>query len=326
MFLIIYMLAQVREQLKLNSLLKSNLLMCKFVFIVLLVNLSNVEVVFGAGEYGSWVNSIGSNARRLSINGQLLPAGGFYLPNSFVSDGGDNWSVFLHGISRVRNRRLRSGCEPDCSDAIAYAEYDVLKRNSNSLSLQLSLHSLSGRNGGTGFGEGSSLGFKYARRIGPTTALSFSGEHILQFDDTVDLGRNFYIGFSKFFDSSRIRYLGGTGAVINVGLGSGIYTVYDNELFSLSSAVGGNNIFDDSNRLSFGLVWSASYFLSRKYAVGMEFSGYGFGAGLSVKPFRKYPLTSTLFLYDVINDFPRGIPCAEDPCQPRLYGRLSYSF
>lgn len=275
-----------------------------------------------AGNQG-WVSG---SARRIVMDGIVFPAGGFYVPNSFTNSAADKWYVFLHGISRVRNKQLRSGCEPDCSDAIAYVEYDLTKGRKSSLSLQFSLHSLTGRNGGTSFGEGTSLGFKYARRIGPSSSLSFGGEHLFQFDDTVDLGRNFYLGFSRFFRLSMGRYIDGAGLLINVGLGSGIYSIYDNELLSFDSPIGGNNIFDDSDRLSFGIVGSASYYFSEKISVGFEYAGYGFGAGFSFKPLEGYPITSTLYLYDIIDDFPTGIPCAEDPCKPRLYGRLSFSF
>lgn len=269
---------------------------------------------------------VGSSARRVTINEQIYPAAGFYLPNSFVSNHSSNWNLFLHGISRVRNTRLKSGCEPDCSDAIAYAEYDLLKKHGSSFSVQLSVHSLSGRNGGTSFGEGSSIGFKYARRLNATTALSVSGEHILQLDDTVDLGRNLYLGFSRYFRLPKEYSLGHGGVVVNAGIGSGLYSLYDNDLFSFRSPIGGDNIVNDSEQLSFGFVWSTSYYVSQKIALGMEYSGFGFGAGVAIKPFRNSPLTGTFYLYDLIDDVPNGIPCAEDPCQARLYGRLNYSF
>ena len=269
---------------------------------------------------------VGSSARRITVNGEIYPAAGFYLPNSFVSNHSDNWNLFLHGISRVRNIRSKAGCEPDCSDAIAYAEYDLAKSHRSSFSAQLSVHSLSGRNGGTSFGEGSSLGFKYARRFNSTLAFSVSGEHILQLDDTVDLGRNFYVGISKYYQLPKKLAFGHGGIVVNAGLGSGLYSLYDNDLFSFRSPVGGDNLLDDTDRLSFGLVWSTSYYVSQKFALGMEYSGFGFGAGVAIKPFRKAPVTGTFYLYDLIDDFPNGIPCAEDPCQARLYGRINYSF
>ena len=270
--------------------------------------------------------TIGSSARRITINDRIFPAAGFYLPNSFVSSYVDDWALFLHGISRVRNFRLKSGCEPDCSDAIAYAEYDLYKNHRSSFSAQLSVHSLTGRNGGTSVGEGTSIGFKYARLVNKSIGFSVSGEHIFQLDDTVDLGRNIYVGFSKYFKLPKNYSVGLGGLVVNAGLGSGLYSLYDNDLFSFRSPIGGNNIVNDSDQLSFGLVWSASYYVSQKIALGMEYSGFGFGAGVAIKPFRHSPVTGTFYLYDLIDDFPNGIPCAEDPCQARLYGRLSYSF
>lgn len=276
---------------------------------------------------------IGANARRIILNNQVMPASSFYLPNSFVSNGEHRFYGFLHGISRVRRTRSPAGCEPDCSDAMAYAEVDLWKKSNQSFSLQYSVHSLSGRNGGTKVGEGQSIGFKYARMLSSTSAFSFSGEHILQLDDTVDLGRNYFLGYSKFAAGNLFGSLSGMGYVFNVGLGTGLYSLYGNDLFSTSSVLtspyfsNDRKVFsEEDNKLNWGVVGSVSYFFNNRVALGAEFSGFGLGVGMSVKPFRNLPLTATGYLYDVIDNFPHGIPCAEDPCQPRLYGRATYSF
>ena len=266
-----------------------------------------------------------ASARRLHIKGNLLPDASFYVPNSFPNSGADTFYGFLNGISRVRTRSAKSGCEPRCSDAIAYLEADLWKNRRQSFSLQYSVHSLSSRNSGTSIGEGQSLGFKYARSVGSNGALSFSGEHVFQFDDTVDLGRNLFLGYSLFLERKLLGF-SGLGYALNMGLGTGLYTVQDNNLFRSGRIFGGNNIAGDADVLTWGPIGSVSYFFSNRVSVGAEFIGFGFGAGASVKPFKSMPLTVTGYLYDLIDDFPEGIPCAESPCQPRLYGRLSYSF
>ena len=275
----------------------------------------------------------GASARRITLNKQLMPAGSFYTPNSFVNNSNSRLYTFLHGLSRVRGVRNEPGCEPDCSDAIVYAELDVWKRVTQSFTLQYSLHSLTGRNGGTEPGEGQSIGFKYARMLSENSAFSFSGEHIVQLDETVDLGRNYFFGYSRFVRSGLGKDKPGLGFLFNVGLGTGLYTVYDNVLFTTSSVLTGPYFSGDrphftgsDDELRWGLIGSISYYFSDRIALGAEFIGYGLGIGMSVKPFRKIPLTATGYLYDVVDDFPDGIPCAEDPCQPRLYGRVTYSF
>ena len=93
------------------------------------------------------IGGISANARRLVLDGDILPASSFYVPNSFVNSGRHRFYGFLHGISRVRNRNLTRGCAPDCSDAIAYVEADIWKNPTDSFTMQFSLHSLTGRNG-----------------------------------------------------------------------------------------------------------------------------------------------------------------------------------
>ena len=79
-------------------------------------------------------NSKYANARRLHFNGNLLPDTSFYVPNSYPNSRTDKFYGFLHGISRVRTRSAKSGCEPRCSDAIAYFEVDLWKKKKQSLS------------------------------------------------------------------------------------------------------------------------------------------------------------------------------------------------
>jgi len=302
---------------------------------VLLLLIAHTQAVASSWELEGVERStgMGANARRIILDNQVLPASSFYLPNSFVSNGEHRFYGFLHGISRVRRKTSRAGCEPDCSDAMAYAEVDLWKKANQSFSLQYSLHSLSGRNGGTAVGEGQSMGFKYARTLSSTSAFSFSGEHILQLDDTVDLGRNYFLGYSKFSAGNLFGTLPGIGYVFNVGLGTGLYSLYGNDLISTSSVLtspyfsNDKRVFsEDDNKLNWGVVGSVAYYFNSKVALGAEYSGFGFGVGMSLKPFRNLPLTTTGYLYDVIDNFPHGIPCAEDPCQPRLYGRATYSF
>lgn len=276
---------------------------------------------------------LGAEARRITLNGVLLPASSFYTPNSFVNSSENNVYAFLHGLSRVRTHRLKAGCEPDCSDAIAYLEFDLWKHAVQSLTLQYSVHSLSGRNGGTGFGEGQSIGFKYARKLSENSAFSFSGEHILQLDDTVDLGRNYFVGYSRFVRAKPGNRLATLGYVYNIGLGTGLYALYDNDLFTTSTVLTSPYFSEDrtefteeGDELKWGLVGSLSYYFSNRVAIGAEFIGFGLGFGMSVKPLLNVPLTFTGYLYDVIDNLPHGIPCAEEPCQPRLYGRVAYSF
>lgn len=269
-------------------------------------------------------NTVYADGRRLVIGEALLPDTSFYVPNSFPNSSGKRFYGFLHGISRVRKSNLNSGCEPDCSDAILYFESDIWKSPNQSFTGQLSLHSLTGRNGGTTIGEGLSLGFKYAKHLSSSSAFSISGEHVVQLDRTVDLGRNLFVGYSKSFTDGLLNR-DGASYLLNVGLGTGLYTVYGNEILDTGEVFGGNNISGDFDKLTWGLIGSLAYYYSETLSFGAEFIGYGFGIGASWRPFKRYPMTFAGYLYDVVDDFPSGIPCAESPCQPRLYGRVTFS-
>ena len=53
--------------------------------------------------------------------------------------------------------------------------------------------------GTTGFGEGSSAGFKFAYQLAHNTGLAFGAEQLIQFDNKTDTGRDIYFSISKAF-------------------------------------------------------------------------------------------------------------------------------
>ena len=95
----------------------------------------------------------------------------------------------MRGISRTRK------CHSNkvyCTDGILDSEINIFNNINSSFNLKLTTQRLSNR-GSTKFAEGQSLGFKSAFKLSEKWSMAFGGENIIHFDDTTDLGRNFYM-------------------------------------------------------------------------------------------------------------------------------------
>ncbi len=242
-------------------------------------------------------NQVRSNARAVIIDGLRYPDTGLFIPNSFVSDKGNRGHAILHYINRVRHGPLTYGCQPDCSDGEISFEVDIYNSDKHSFVLLPFIQSLSPRNNGTKFGHGAYLGFRFSSRLSDTLAFSIGGETLKRFDNTTDLGRNAFIGFSKAFSwgsSARPNY------ILNLGFGSGIYSTYGNIWFKNSFRSDRASMINDPNNFDFGPVGSLTYLHSPRFAVGIEYSGYGIGVSPSFRPFPSIPLTATVSFYDLL--------------------------
>ena len=62
-------------------------------------------------------------------------------------------------------------------------------------------------NRGTNFGDGVSMGVKVAKELSPQWSLAFGGENIIHFDETIDLGHNFYVIASTYIPLSNSEKL-----------------------------------------------------------------------------------------------------------------------
>ena len=262
-----------------------------------------------------------SNARAVIINGLRYPDTGVFIPNSFVSAKENRIHTLLHYVNRVRNRPNTYGCQPDCSDGEISFEVDLYNSEKHSLTLLPLIQSLSPRNGGTTVGQGFYLGFRFSTQLSDTLAFSIGGETLKRFDNTADLGRNAFVGFSKAFSWGSSDK---PNVIANLGLGSGIYSTYGNILFRNGFRSDRSSLVNDPNNFDFGLVGSLTYLHSSRLAMGLEYSGYGVGFGPSFRPFARLPLTATLYFYDLLW-VPSKIRWREE-VTPNFFINMSYSF
>ncbi len=270
-------------------------------------------------------------ARGITVTGAPYPDVGLEVPNGFAVDPEFSVSTILAGVNRTRPCSVPPGFSwIDCADVQAYLEITPIRTERASLGFQWGIQSLSSRNGGTATFAGQSLGFKAAVNLSPTTGLAFGGENIIQLDDTVDLGRNFYLVLSQAIPLGR-----GPEpmlAVVTVGIGSDFFGYGGNGTLGATDCLSGRNIsslnFPSGTDCFWGPIGSVSLLLNSRLSIGAEWFGYGFGAGLSLRPIKDLPLTFSLYATDFLGNNPSYISslCTTDPCEARYYGRLTLSF
>lgn len=266
-------------------------------------------------------------ARDVTVNGHVYPAAVLDVPNGFAQDQRLWGSVTGVGISRTRscpNDTL------DCADAQLTVDVAPLKWGPASFALQWGMQSLSSRNNGTPALSAQHLGFRAAINLGPLTGLAVGGEHVVQFDDNTDLGRNFYVVLSQAVplgSGDRPPML-----VATAGAGSDLYGYKGNGWLGRTDCGGAraisSNNYPSGTDCSWGPIGSLAVFLNDRISIGTEWFGYGFTAGIAVKPFANWPLTLSIMATDFLGNTPGYIQddCPERSCSTRLYGRLTQSF
>jgi len=266
-------------------------------------------------------------ARDLTVNGRVYPAAVFQVPNGFAQDQRLWGSVTGMGISRTRPC---SNDSLDCADAQVYVDVAPLRVGPASLALQWGVQSLSSRNNGTPAFSGQHLGFRAAVNLGPQTGLAIGGEQVVQFDDKSDLGRDFYAVISQAVPlaaGERPPLL-----VATAGVGSDLYGYKGNGWLGRTSCGGSRAItsttFPSGSDCTWGPIGSLGFFFNDRISIGAEWFGYGFTAGVAVKPFADWPLTLSVLATDFLGNTPSYIQddCPDRSCSTRLYGRMTQSF
>ncbi len=270
-------------------------------------------------------------ARGITVNGNPYPDTGLNVPNGFAADPEFTVSTTLTGTSRTRFCQVPTGGNwIDCADSEAYLDITPFKWDNASLGFQYTIQSLSGRNRGTGQFAGQSLGFRMAYNLTPTTGVAFGGEHVIQLDNTTDLGRNFYLVVSQAMPLSR-----GPDPILFVataGIGSDFYGYGGNGTLGSTDCLSGNNIsslnFPQGRDCFWGPIGALTLHLGSRLSLGYEWFGFGIGAGLSVRPLKDLPLTFSLYATDFLGNTPSYLEglCTTNPCQARYYGRVTMSF
>ena len=167
------------------------------------------------------------------------------------------------------------------------------------------------------------MGFKAAKSLSPRWSLAIGGENIIHFDDTIDLGRNFYIISSTYYP------IQDNSLFLNAGIGSDFYGYKGNGYLGETFCVGTNTLTGNgSNKCSWGPIASAAYAINDRFAIINEWFGYGYGLGFSFRPYKSKPLNISIYATDYIKNFPDYIEegCPNKECETRYYGSVSYSF
>lgn len=279
----------------------------------------------------SGITQVRGIGRGYTVNGRPYPDVSLKLPNAFALDQQFIFSGQLTGTNRTRTCRVpKGGSWSDCADGELFLEVTPLRGANASLGLNWTIQSLSDRNDGTATFSAQSIGFKGALNLTPTLALAFGGEQIIQFDDKTDLGRNYYLLLSQAIPLSRAEKP--PVLVVTGGVGSDLFGYGGNGVLGQTDCIGGNNISSNSyprgTDCYWGPVGAVSLALNDRVSFGVEWFGYGLGAGVSVRPFGDLPLTASAYAIDFLGNTPSYIQdtCTNDPCETRYYGRLTYSF
>ena len=242
-----------------------------------------------------------------------------------MEDPNKSFGLSTRAISKTRfcnGKNFSKGC----IDGVLDLDFKLFNNNEFSIYPKINVQSLSNR--GTNFGDGLSLGIKIANEISPNWSIAFGGENILHFDETIDLGHNFFVMSSTYLPlnskkNSNILFL-------NLGLGSDFYG-YKGNGFLFRTPCGNNSLTgtnEEPNSCSWGPIGSVSYAFNNRFSIISEWFGYSYGAGFSIRPFNENSLSLSLFATDFIKGFPKYAEehCANRLCETRFYGSIGLNF
>ena len=271
------------------------------------------------------IKTIRSIGKGVTVNGFYYPEISNYVPNAYVEDPNKLFGLSIRGISKTRSCNGENFSK-GCIDGVLDFDFKLFNNNDVSIFPKINLQSLSSR--GTNLGEGSSLGVKIAKELSPNWSIAFGGENIFHFDETIDLGHNFFVIASTYLplnskNNSNILFL-------NVGIGSDFYG-YRGNGFLFRTPCGNNTLtgtVDDPNSCSWGPIGSLAYSFNNRFSIISEWFGYSYGSGFSIRPFKENSLSFSLYATDFIKGFPKHAKdyCTEGICQTRFYGTISLNF
>ena len=269
--------------------------------------------------------SVRSTGKGVTVNGYYYPDISNYVPNAYVEDPNKFFGLTTRGISKTRFCNGNNFSKA-CIDGVLDLDFKLF--NNNDLSIYPKIHIQSLTNRGTNFGDGISMGGKIAKELSTTWSIAFGGENIFHFDESIDLGHNFYIMASTYIpinsnEKSSILF-------INAGLGSDFYG-YKGNGFLFRTPCGNNTLTGtqkEPNSCSWGPIGSVALSFNDRFSIISEWFGYSYGAGFSIRPFRENSLSIAFFATDFIDGFPKYADdyCTTGRCKARFYGTISLNF
>ena len=271
------------------------------------------------------ITSVRSTGKGVTVNGSYYPDISNYVPNAYVEDPNKIFGLSIRGISKTRHCNGKNFSK-DCADGVLDFNFKLFNNDDVSIYPKINMQSLTSR--GTEFGEGLSLGVKIAKEISQNWSIAFGGENIIHFDESIDLGHNFFVMTSTYLplnskENSSILFL-------NLGLGSDFYG-YKGNGFLFRTPCGNNTLTGTKEKpssCSWGPIGSVAYSLNNRLSIISEWFGYSYGSGFSIRPFKENSLSISLFATDFISGFPKYSKdyCAKGICETRFYGTISLNF
>ena len=273
-------------------------------------------------------SKVTSYGRAITFNSIDYPEISSYVPNAYIQDDEKKITSSLRLISKTRHCNGKNFSN-ECADGLLDLDFNILKKKDYSLNTKVSFQSLTDR--GTEFGDGISLGFKLAKEVNSQWSMAIGGENIIHFDDTIDLGRNFYIVASTYRQIGDKSKENSPVLFLNAGLGSDFYGYRGNGFLFRTPCLGNNTLTanaDSPNSCSWGPIGSVALSLNNRFSIINEWFGYGYGTGFSIRPFKDSSVSLSLFATDFINGFPKYAKekCPNNTCSSRFYGTISLTF
>ena len=264
--------------------------------------------------------------RSVTINDYVFPEISNYVPNAFVEDWRKTLTVSSRGISATRmchGKNFSSGC----IDGVLDLDFNLINTNSFSFNPKVNIQSLTGRN--TSIGEGLSLGFKAAHKFSDKWSFAIGGENIIHFDETIDLGRNFYLVASTFKPLYKSSQKNGPILFLNTGVGTDFYGYKGNGYLGRVNCFGKRTLTGDgTSNCNIGPIGSISIAFNDRFSFNNEWFGYGYGTGFSIRPIKDSSLSLSIYATDYIKGFPEYAKdwCPNKICKTRIYGSISLTF
>ena len=267
--------------------------------------------------------SIKSIGKSVTINNKLYPDISNYVPNGFVESWQKTFTTSLRAINQTRH------CSPEiasCHDGVLDIDFNLINYEKFSFNPKVNIQSISNR--GTKIGEGISLGFKAAKYISPKWSFAFGGENIIHFDDTIDLGRNFYLVSSTYIPFAKKKSDFPSMVFVNAGIGSDFFGYKGNGFLGTTSCLGKPTLTGEgTEKCNWGPIGSVAFVFNERFSLINEWFGYSYGTGFSYRPIKNSSLVLSLFATDFIKGYPRYASegCPNNNCSTRYYGSFSLS-
>ncbi len=279
--------------------------------------------IFAQNKKKLKIRSLGKSVK---VNDKFYPEISNYVPNAFVSAKDNLFNVSIRAISKTRSCEGKN-FSSKCSDGVLDIGAEIIRNENFSFSTKYTIQSLTNR--GTNIGEATSMGFRASRKLSSTNSIAIGGENIIHFDNKVDLGRNFYIVASSYFELAK-KNNDYSMIFINYGIGSDFFGYGGNGTIGKTSCLGSPNLTGNgTNMCNWGFIASIALALNSRLSLVHEWFGYGYGTGISYRPLKNMPISFSLYATDYLNKKnPSYIieKCPKNSCSTRLYGSINLSF